>query len=451
MASWTGRSVSITNRKRATQFGSNLVADQSGATYVLVALCMTALIGAAGLGFDATLWFKDKRDIQTVADLSVLGGLHAMLEDGNSSEIFNAANEQAERNGFLHGTDGALSVNHPPTYGAHSGDTNYVEVIVDLRRKLNFASFFLGDEITIQARAVAGTIGTGENCVLALDETADSALHFTGNTDVISSCGMASNSVSASAIHIQGSAYAEVSSAQAFGDIEGTILESPGSGKGLYASDPNQSLAVRLDDPYAGTVIPAVTVSDCTHDPGTYKNTTMSPGVYCGSVSIQKTVTLQEGVYIVYGGDLSMNGGADVSAEGPVTFIFTHENPSEIGGIDKINGNTEVELSAPGPDGHNDGPYEGEYAGLLFVQDPRADQGYVNVFNGGADMELSGAIYTPSTKVEMKGGADTAPGCLQIVARLIKFTGNSGFGNTPEACDAQGVANISQQRARLIE
>ena len=52
------------------RFLKNLRDDQSGATYVLVGLSFSALIGMAGLGFDATTWYMNKREIQTVADVS---------------------------------------------------------------------------------------------------------------------------------------------------------------------------------------------------------------------------------------------------------------------------------------------------------------------------------------------------------------------------------------------
>ena len=239
---------------------------------------------------------------------------------------------------------------------------------------------------------------------------------------------------------------------QAFGDVDANLLDSPDSGNGLYAYNPNQALAVRLPDPYADTVIPPVTASDCTENKSSFSNKTLSPGVYCGGgLSLKQDITLEAGVYIVYGGDLDMNGNADVQADGPVTFIFTHANPSEIGGVNKINGNTVANLSAPGPEGHADGPYAGEFAGLLIIQDSRADSGFINLFNGGADMTFSGAIYAANSTVHYRGGADTSPGCVQIVARTIKFTGNTHFGNSVESCEAQGVAEIQQQRARLLE
>ena len=424
--------------------------ERSGATYILVATSMTVMMGMAGLGFDATIWYKDKRDIQTVADLAVLGGLHAMLEDGDADAIFDAADEQAERNGFVHETTGTLTVNNPPLYGKHIGDSDFIEVIVDQPRELNFASFFLGDEVVIQARAVAGTINGGDNCVLALDETADDALLFTGDSRVISKCGVASNSVSNTALSVQGSGYVEVSSAQAFGDVDADLLNGPGGDKGLYATEPNQALSVRIDDPYADTVIP--TVTECDETGRNFGNEPpLAPGVYCGNVKFQGAVTLQTGVYIIYGGDLSVNAGAFVTATGPVTFIFTHENANQIGAVNKINGNAVMLLEGPDADGHDDGEYQGEYGGMLFIQDPRYSGNKANQFNGGATMNLSGAIYAPGGSVMFNGGSDAAPGCLQIVALTVTFSGNSGFGNTHDACEAQGVKEITQKRARLIE
>ena len=450
MRSWTGRLASLTKARYAKSGVASFIREDSGATYVLVASTMTVLMGMAGLGFDATIWYKDKRDIQSVADLSVLAALHTKLEGGSLKEITTTARDHAERNNFVHEQDGMLIVNNPPLYGDHVGDSNYIEVIVNQPRKLNFASMFLGDEVNISARAVSGLIGMGDNCVLALDQSADAALEFTGSTEVTTSCGVASNSVSSSSISVGGSAYVEAKSAQAFGDVDANMLDSPDpDSNGLYTSDPNQALAVRLDDPYADEPIPAV--FGCNYNPpgGGYKDTTLDEGVYCGNLNLKENVTLNPGVYIIYGGDLSIQG-TNVNGDG-VTFILTAANANQIGGIKNFNGNASGSLTAPGPDGHAAGPYQGEYAGMLIMQDSRYSSNQDSKLNGGASMALSGAVYLPNSELDIQGNASNTPGCLQIVARIIKFTGNSDINNSPEACNEQGVAEISQQRARLIE
>ena len=429
----------------------DFLADQDGATYVLVALTLTVLIGMAGLGFDATIWYKDRRELQTVADLAVLGGLHARLAGEDTPGIAAMARDHAERNGFVHDTDGTVTVNSPPSSGTYIGNSDYVEVIVDMPRRLNFASLFLESEtITIRARAVSGLIGGGDNCVLALSETESRAIRFGGTADVSSACGIAANSSDGQAIYVNGNASVTVQSAQAYGQIH----DQHGN---MVISDPNQVLAVRLDDPYAGTEIPAVTSSDCDFSANNYSDgdSPLEPGVYCGGMKLQGNVTLESGVYIVFGTnagkrDLVINSNANIDADGPVTFILTSDSDNKIGKV-TINGNATVNLSAPDGDGHPGGPYQNKYGGMLIVQNPNASGNLKNKFNGGANMNLSGAVYLPATETEFNGGSDTAPGCLQIVTRTVDFVGNSGFGNTPEACDTQGVATITQQRARLIE
>ena len=449
MRSWTGRLATKARKGRRETDG--FLQDQSGATYVLVATTLTVLVGMAGLGFDATIWYKDRRDVQSVADMSVLAGVHAKLIGADLDTITQEVKDQAARNGFVHDTDGTITVNSPPDFGTHKDDPEYVEVIVDMPRRLNFAAMFLeGDTINISARAVSGLLSGGDNCVLALSQTETRAIRFAGTADVDSACGIASNSSDSQAIYINGSASVTVGSAQAYGQIH----DQHGN---MVVGDPNQVLAVRLDDPYEGTEIPAVTAADCDFTEQHYDEThsPLQEGVYCGGMHISGDVTLEPGVYIVFGTnagkrDLVINGGADVDANGPVTFILTSDNDNKIGKV-TINGNATVDLDAPDADGHDDGPYQDKYGGMLIVQDPDANPNLKNKFNGGAAMDLSGAVYLPGTETELSGGSDTAPGCLQIVTRTVDFVGDSGFGNTPEACDTQGVADITQKRVRLFE
>jgi hypothetical protein len=138
-----------------------------------------------------------------------------------------------------------------------------------------------------------------------------------------------------------------------------------------------------------------------------------------------------------------------------VTFFFTSKDPSRIGGL-KLTGSLEATLIAPGPDGHETGPYKGEYAGLLFVQDPEAEshqgsQLIDNKIRGGAYTDFRGAIYFPKQSISFTGGSGTGDGCLQIVARKVGFSGNTSINNSAEACAAQGITSIAQTRVRLVE
>ena len=70
--------------------------DQSGATLVFSALAMALVLGMAGLGFDATFWFMTKRQIQTVADVSVISGVTVMTKGGGSAEVRDSDGDMVE-------------------------------------------------------------------------------------------------------------------------------------------------------------------------------------------------------------------------------------------------------------------------------------------------------------------------------------------------------------------
>jgi hypothetical protein len=103
---------------------------------------------------------------------------------------------------------------------------------------------------------------------------------------------------------------------------------------------------------------------------------TLTPDDYCAGIKINAgaDVTFEPGIYVINRGDLTVNGGATIRGDS-VTFILTATSTNEVGNI-TINGGADVELTAPGPDGHfpNDPGHvdHGKYPGLLFIQDPAA-------------------------------------------------------------------------------
>ena len=424
--------------------------DQSGATLVFSALAMALVLGMAGLGFDATFWFMTKRQIQTVADVSVISGVTVMTKGGGSAEVEAAVLDGAARNGFHHGVEGQVITNLPPRFGPNAGDPDFIEVLVNRQVPLFLASLVRSEPVTIQARAVAALTRRGEHCILALDPSLDGAVEFTGSVEADISCGVASNSSSKKSILVDGNAALSAEPVQAFGDV---MVK--GSGE-LETDHAPQTLSERLDDPYADVVIPEADPGCAAGQPLRVTGArVLEPGSYCGGLAFSGAdVTFEPGVYIVDSGDFETVGGTVLEGEG-VTFFFTAAEPSRIGGL-KLTGSLEATLIAPGPDGHETGPYKGEYAGLLFVQDPEAEshQGSRLIDNkilGGAYTDFRGAIYFPNQSISFTGGSGTGDGCLQIVARKVGFSGNTSINNSAEACAAQGIASIAQTRVRLVE
>ena len=158
-------------------------------------------------------------------------------------------------------------------------------------------------------------------------------------------------------------------------------------------------------------------------------DTTLSPGVYCGGIHISDTanVDFEPGTYIVDGRGLEITGSGITTGVG-VTFYL----PPTVTGIPgqgqapakslHIAGAAQVTFSAP---------TSGDYKDVLFYQDPATPSDIINVFNGGADMELNGVLYFPNNPVRFSGNGDPG-GATSIVARTVYLTGNANFGSNPD-------------------
>ncbi len=420
-----------------------LLHDRAGSTMVWFAVTMPMVLGATGLGIDATLWYMDKRIIQTASDSGVIAGAHVLAQGGTDAEARQAVEKEISRNDFAIAANDTITVNIPPLNGPNAGTAGLVEVIVDKQRSLYFAAFFRNEPTNIQARAVGGTRNVGGLCLLALDEDMDQALEFSGTSNVDINCGLASNSRSNSAIDIQGSATLRADPAQAYGDI------SISGAATLISNAPLQPHAQRVDDPYADLDIPPPSPCDETEQVKiTNGSATLDPGRYCGGIRITGAdVTFNPGLYIIDEGDFIVGGNSTLTGIG-VTFVLTADNPSDIGTI-KITGNAVADLRAPTDE---DDPY----AGVLFYQDRQAPsfQGVQlidNDFLGNAQTDLKGTIYLPSQNLKFSGGASSGDGCLQLIARKVTFNGTGNILNSQAACAALRIKPIDQLRVSVFE
>jgi hypothetical protein len=181
---------------------------------------------------------------------------------------------------------------------------------------------------------------------------------------------------------------------------------------------------------------------------GNYNNGThaLTPGRYCNGLTIGSpaNVTLAPGVYYVGKGDLDIRGTVSCTcptAGDGVTFVLTSSgSASQIGTI-KINAQAQVTLRAPSYDG-------APFKGLLIAQDALAPTGDSNKINGGSSLTLTGALHFPRQELEWSGN-NTSSTCLEIIARKVKFTGNSTIANA--GCVAAGVSQVAIVAPRFSE
>jgi len=125
---------------------------QPGQVLIIFAIAAPTMIGAMGLGIDVGYIFKERRELQNVADMAALSGVSQLPDDKGAASTI--AVQIAKANGV-----DASSVTTKPGY---NGDENQLEVSLTRKVDLFFMPVLGFDNVTINARAVAEhTIGKG--------------------------------------------------------------------------------------------------------------------------------------------------------------------------------------------------------------------------------------------------------------------------------------------------
>ncbi len=413
---------------------------QTGSIAVYAALTLPILAGVMGLGLDVSVWYAMKRDVQGMADSAAIAAAHTLMGGGTQTEASAAALADAERNGYdASNADNQISMTYNSVVTGNTTET--VQSTVRVEAPLRLAQFFL-DEMFVSAFAGAGFAQLGTQCVLALHPTASGAITFTGTTTADVGCGVTSNSNHPSdSLIVTGNAVLTANPVQAHGGIS---LGGSGQINSQYplmpyshsVADPYQSMAQAQPSHPLDCTITGTTVGPS--DTATFAPTDGVGGgcVAGGSVTIDGTIwvkgvaTFAPGIYYIHEGDFRMNAGASVTATGGVTFVLTGDAPGDVGEW-KMNGTADLVIEAPSA---------GYYAGIAIMQDTIAAAGGDNKINGGSGQLIDGIIYFPNQFLTFNGGSDAVDSCVQIIASMIDFQGNSVLENDATVCAAVGVA-----------
>lgn len=420
-----------------------LCTDTRGGAAVLAAIMFPVVIGGIGLGTEAGYWLLTKRKLQQTADVSVhAAGVRKRAGD-TKAEMEAAALNVAREAGYEPGT---MMLNDPPVSGAFAGDEDSVALKLEETHPRLFSSIFTDEPITITARAVARLTGGSTGCVLALSKTAPGAVTVTGSTSVdLEGCDVASNSNALDSFAMSGNS-AAISAGCVY-----TVGESVAtSNLSLTSCDTVQEYAAEVRDPYKDVEQPAVVGSCQNRNVGSPNSTTsLTPmenhpsGVksmrFCNGLDIKGKVNFGSGLYIIEGGDFTVNGGDVTSSDlaqlesSGVTFYLAAD--AEL----SIAGNALLTLSAPS---------SGPFAGLLFFGS-RSATGVTNQISGNSGSTFHGAIYSPASHIEFHGNSKSSGGCTQVIGRTVTFTGNS---NLQSSCPSAGTREIiTNRQVRVVE
>lgn len=373
--------------------------DCSGNVAILFAFGLPVVAGGAAFGLETGIWYLDQSKLQQAADAAAYAaGLENRM--GSSSSVMSAAAQAAAiSNGYDSTTDTLALVSPAVINGV--ANANATSVVLTRREPRFFSQVFDDSTITIRAAALANFATAANACILALDPSATKAVYFSGNSHIgFVGCNVMANSVSASSIYSQGSTQVSVPCLMTVG---GVSLNAPVTQTACAAA---MTQLPPVADPFRTVPEPIVTGS-CQNSNGN----NLQPGRYCNGLTLQNSVNLKPGVFIIDGGTLKMNANANVSGSG-VTIVLANN-----AGV-SLNGNATMNLSAP---------TTGTYKGLLFFGSRKNSTSTAVTLNGTASSVMTGAIYFSKQNVSYLGNFQGANGCTQVVARTIDWSGNTNL------------------------
>jgi hypothetical protein len=414
------------------------VQDCRGAIAVPAAVAAPFFLVMVGMAVEYQHWEGIRSDYQDVADAAAYSiALDAAYGGGDSAIQATLQSLSARQDGK------ALPITYhwPPTTGPFAGRDGFIQAEVRSTAPRYLTKIMFSGDYDIAATAVASysrNQANKEACIIALSAEADAALDVAGSAKLsLSSCLMLSNSLSDASLRVAGTASvldvacislsggADISS----GATIVSLLTDPlaailFANIKLHDCTAIQTDQSQSDDPYAhfqplAQRIVERTEASCVPAERVYNNKALpTPTSHNGSepvtclrndVRLKGNVTLDPGIYVINGGELTFDANANIVGEG-VSFILT--NDAEL----KINGTADVKLS---------GPTSGSTQGMVFLTDGYNDGRSVeHLINGNANTQMDGVVYLPGDTVEVTGNATLSRSCIQVIADAVKVSGS---------------------------
>lgn len=423
--------------------------DKRGNVLIITAAAAPLLIGSAGLATDTIQWALWKRQLQRAADSAAIAGVYERNATamGATTNVRAAVERDLAKNQHAGVLRSAALISFPADARIPDRRINQVQVTLELQKSLPFSSFFMETPPVIRASATAsGVPGAGEYCVIALETRDVTGVEIGGSTNVdLGECCLISNSSHANEAFKHTGNGSEVTAGciAAVGGVESSASERWNIG-GYFpyseaAADPYANLPTPTEDDCDKTI--TITKDDLPMDRSTAA-TDDAGQIVCinGGFEIQGDLTLGAATYVVNtkGDDLRMTStGSSLNCTGCTIVLTNFSDRTETGNF-RLNGGT-VNITAP-TDPAN--PFQG----VAMYQDRLAeDDGKkgANHINGNNTVGIQGVMYMPGRSLLYNGGGGLAQQrCMQLIARRVEFTGNSGF-KMGSTCAAEGLRGHS--------
>lgn len=410
---------------RALSWLRTLFSSERGNVLVVGAASMPLLIGAAAIAIDTIQISVWKRQLQRAADSSAIAGAYALSLGDDEHD---AVHRDLDKNAFP-----VLSQEESIVVGARLGFDRTVRVTLTATRTPPFMSIFTNRPQTLVADATAALDDDGTFCMISLYEGEDAGIDANGGAEVDLTCGMKANCTGTDCITAGGSSSIKAAPIAAVGGIKGDR-------NNFVQPTTLQPYSAAQKDPFAYLPNPAPDPAQCAANGTLTEGTDFStlganPCFLAADIQPSMNLPVPDSVesITIYGGNIDFKG--DVTANG-ITWIMT--GPDGAAGDLIINSQANLTMSSPG---------SGPHKGVLFYRDRRASNIEIKI-NGGADSNLTGALYFPTSDITFAGNAGMDVECLQMVGQKLKFRGGATVTN--ECPDGSGAGALQQTVVRLV-
>lgn len=364
--------------------------DEGGQALVITALCVTVLLGMMAFAVDVGLLFRAKRNAQIAADAAATAAALDYYYNSSSTNAIADAEaiglQAAEENGFTPSANGpTVTFNTAPDITTpYHNSTGYFEAIVTEPQQTAFMSLFGFNNMTVGARAVAGTPGAAQGCVYVMDTAGnlgkgnggDSTMYLQGSFDVNAvHCGVVINGTASDTLYFNGGGgQLTAGSVSVVGGASGQTGDStPAPVTGVApVTDPLQSVT----PPTPTNCIAGGSLSGTSSAPLTVGT---SGGTVCYSGDSSGNITVS---------NVQLNGTVIFSGAGTVTFGGNVSSGSEGSSIDinsggmTENAGTVFNVSAP---------TSGTYNGIVLMA-PNTNNSVFEFEFGNSKGTLTGTI-----------------------------------------------------------
>lgn len=363
--------------------------NSHGGVAITFAFALPVLLVGVGVAVDYSALTRRQAELQLLADASALSGARALAE---SQAIVPAQKEQdARRAAQAYLTDSGLQAQ---AVIKPSAATDTVSVELSSEESLTFGAILGTRTKSIGVAATATFKGNTAACIIALDPDRATGIEMVGSGNIDAPrCGVQSNATGLSSIAMQGAPKMTARAVCASGGVKKARSWPPAKAGCDTLSDPyEQRKHVLTSGPSAlieGNLSRRCDYQNVSIAAETKGTVTLSPGVYCGGLSIQSaTVLLQPGLYHMQDGPLSVTGSATL--RGPGVSVLLHGT----GAVLNFQGSPTVTMEAM---------TTGPLAGIAIASDPAGPPGLTSTLQGSPDLNLTGSLWLSRQVLHLQG------------------------------------------------